>query len=133
MLSGGDGNDTYRWGLGDGQDTINNHDSGGVDAMSVLAGVANDQLWFRRLGGDLEISIIGTGDKAVVSNWYSGTAHQIDRFSTASGEQLLSAQVQNLVDAMAAFAPPAAGQTTLPPDYRAALGSTIAANWQPGG
>jgi hypothetical protein len=31
---------------------------------------------------------------------------------------------------MAAFAPPAAGQTTLPDDYRTALQPVIAANWK---
>jgi hypothetical protein len=38
--------------------------------------------------------------------------------------------VQNLVDAMAAFAPPAPGQTTLPPEYASQLNPVIAANWQ---
>jgi hypothetical protein len=33
------------------------------------------------------------------------------------------------VNAMAAFSPPAAGQTTLSPQYQAALSATIAANW----
>ncbi|SDK73830.1 hypothetical protein SAMN04489709_12247 [Paracidovorax citrulli] len=30
---------------------------------------------------------------------------------------------------MAAFAPPAAGQTTLPPDYRSSLSNVIATHW----
>jgi hypothetical protein len=43
---------------------------------------------------------------------------------------LLDSKVDTLVQAMAAFAPPAAGQTTLPPAYQTALASVIAANWQ---
>jgi hypothetical protein len=43
---------------------------------------------------------------------------------------LLDSQVQSLVSAMAAFAPPAAGQTTLTVSYQNALGGVIAANWQ---
>jgi hypothetical protein len=31
---------------------------------------------------------------------------------------------------MAGFAPPAAGQTTLPANYQASLATVIAANWQ---
>jgi hypothetical protein len=31
---------------------------------------------------------------------------------------------------MAAFAPPAAGQTSLPPNYQTALNPVIAANWR---
>jgi len=43
---------------------------------------------------------------------------------------LLDSQVQNLVSAMAGFAPPAAGQTTLPANYASSLAPTLAANWQ---
>ena len=43
---------------------------------------------------------------------------------------LLDSQVDNLVQAIAAFLPPAAGQTTLPPDYHSALNAAIAANWK---
>ena len=45
---------------------------------------------------------------------------------------LLDTQVENLVAAMAAFAPPAAGQTTLSQSYQDALQPVIAANWQQG-
>jgi hypothetical protein len=38
--------------------------------------------------------------------------------------------VDNLVSAMAGFAPPPAGQTTLSASYQASLSSVIAANWQ---
>jgi hypothetical protein len=38
--------------------------------------------------------------------------------------------VENLVQAMAAFSPPAAGETTLPPAYQTSLEPVIAANWQ---
>jgi hypothetical protein len=48
---------------------------------------------------------------------------------TSDGKLLLDSQVQNLVQAMAGFAPPAAGQTTLPAKYQAGLDSVIAANW----
>ncbi len=38
--------------------------------------------------------------------------------------------VKNLVVAMAAFAPPTAGQTTLPASYEESLNPVIVANWQ---
>ena len=38
--------------------------------------------------------------------------------------------VDLLVNAMARFAPPAAGQTTLPTTYQTALNTVIAANWK---
>ena len=47
----------------------------------------------------------------------------------ADGRVLLNSAVDNLVNAMASFAPPAAGQTTLPVNYQSSLSSIIAANW----
>ena len=32
--------------------------------MSFLAGVTSEQIWFRHVGNDLEVSIIGTADSA---------------------------------------------------------------------
>ena len=73
--------------------------------------------------------MIGTTDKMTVSNWYLGSQYHVEAFQTADGKTLLDSQVQNLVQAMAAFAPPAAGQTTLPANYQASLEPQIAANW----
>ncbi|MEW6036665.1 MAG: calcium-binding protein [Pseudomonadota bacterium] len=131
-LYGGSGNDTYRFGRGSEADVISDYDStaGNIDILSFGDNVAADQLWFRRVGSDLEVSIIGSGDKMVISNWYSGTAYHIEQFHTADGKTLLDSQVDNLVNAMAGFAPPGAGQTTLPQNYQDALAPTLAANWQ---
>jgi len=54
-----------------------------------------------------------------IQNWYK----------TFDNKLLLDTSVENLVQAMAAFTPPAAGQTTLPPAYQTALAPTLAANW----
>ena len=66
----------------------------------------------------------------MISNWYLGSQYHVEQFRTNDGKVLLDSQVQNLVTAMAAFSPPAAGQTTLPGDYAASLNTVIAANWQ---
>ena len=42
---------------------------------------------------------------------------------------LLSSQVDALVSAMAAFAPPPAGQMTLAANYQTALSPVLAASW----
>jgi Ca2+-binding RTX toxin-like protein len=131
-LVGGTGNDTYMLGRGYGADSVTENDStaGNTDLARFLEGVATDQIWFRHVGNNLEASIIGTSDKLILNSWYSGTAYHVEQFKTADNHTLLDTQVENLVQAMAAFAPPAAGQTTLPPDYQAALQPVIAANWQ---
>ena len=109
----------------------NDATSGNTDVAKFLTGVADTQLWFRQSGNDLETSIIGTSDKFLFQNWYSGNQYHVEQFKTVDGNKtLLDSQVQNLVSAMAAFSPPAAGQTTLPSNYATTLNPVIAANWQ---
>ncbi|WP_345540069.1 calcium-binding protein [Variovorax defluvii] len=98
--------------------------------MSLGPDVSADQLWFRQVGRDLELSIIGTNDKLTIGNWYAGSANQVEQFKVSDQAVLLYNQVDALVAAMAAFAPPAPGQTSLPPDYQTALNAVIAANWK---
>ncbi|WP_321161943.1 beta strand repeat-containing protein [Verminephrobacter aporrectodeae] len=130
-LNGGHGNDTYVFGRGSGADSITDYDStaGNTDCLSIGAGVSTNQLWLRRVGTDLEVSIIGTSDKSLINNWYAGNAYHIERFQTSNGNVLLDSQVNALVSAMAGFAPPPAGQTTLAADYQTALAPVLAAGW----
>ena len=131
-LIGGAGNDTYWLARGYGADSITENDStaGNTDIARFDTGIATDQLWFRQLSNNLEVSIIGTSDKFLLNNWYLGSQYHVEQFKTSDGKTLLDSQVQNLVSAMAAFSPPAAGQTTLPPSYQTTLNPVIAANWQ---
>ena len=132
MLVGGAGSDTYVLGRGYGAESIWELDlsAGNTDVAEFGAGIASDQLWFRQLGNTLEVSVVGSNDKLNISNWYVGSQHHIEQFRTSDGRTLLDSQVQNLVSAMAAFAPPAMGLTTLPPVYANQLAAVIAANWQ---
>ncbi|WP_414470843.1 calcium-binding protein [Microvirga sp. M2] len=75
-LSGGNENDTYVFGRGYGQDTIEdnleNILSGDNDTLEFTAGIAVDDVWFRREGEslDLLVGIIGTDDQVRIKNWY---------------------------------------------------------------
>ncbi len=131
-LIGGAGNDVYLMYRGNGADTVQENDAalGNTDLARFGTDIAHDQIWFRRVSNNLEASVIGTGDKLVLKDWYLGTAYHTERFESGNGQVLLDSQVQALVDAMAAFAPPASGQTTLPDSYRTALEPVLAANWQ---
>lgn len=122
---------TYVLGRGYGADTVQENDAtaGNTDVLQFLSGVASDQIWLRQVSNNLEVSIIGTSDKATLTNWYLGNQYHVEQFKTSDGKTLLDSQVQNLVSAMAGFTPPAAGQTTLPPNYQTALAPVIAANW----
>jgi len=133
ILNGGTGNDTYVLGRGYGTDTTVEKDatSGNLDMAQFLEGVAADQIWFRHVGNNLEASIIGTTDKLVIQDWYLGPDYRIEQFQTTDGaNSLLASQVEILVSAMASFAPPPSGQTTLPQSYQDALVGVIAASWQ---
>jgi trimeric autotransporter adhesin len=132
ILVGGTGNDTYWLGRGYGADSITENDTtvGNTDVARFDAGIATDQLWFTKTGNNLDVSIIGTADKFTMTNWYLGSQYHVEQFKTSDGKTLLDSQVQNLVSAMAAFSPPAAGQTTLPANYATSLSPVIVANWQ---
>ncbi len=130
-LIGGKGNDTYKLGRGYGADTITENDAtaGNTDVALFDTGITTDQLWFLKVGNNLEVDIIGTNDKFTLTNWYLGSQYHVEQFKTSDGKVLLDSQVQALVQAMAAFSPPAAGQTTLTPSMAATLQPVLAANW----
>ena len=118
LLTGGGGNDKYLFARADGIDTI--VESAGADKLSfALTGgdgggvggrIDYNQLWFTRLGSDLDIRVMGSSDEVRVRDWYLGSAGQLETIEAASSEgvsvQLLGADVQRLVDAMAGMTPP---------------------------
>nr|WP_310886896.1 calcium-binding protein [Pseudomonas cannabina] len=130
-LIGGDGSDTYEINIGSGRDVINNYDvSSGTDVLQFGTDVSLEDLWFRRSGSDLEVSIIDTSDKVVVSNWYAANDYQVDQFKTADGKTLLDSQVQSLVDTMASFGVDAGAERDLTTAQQTQLDTVLAANWQ---
>jgi Ca2+-binding RTX toxin-like protein len=139
-LEGGIGNDSYLIYRGMGSDKINDFDYTGanVDTLQLGPGISIDQLWFRKTGfWDLEVSIIGSNDTMTIEKWdfwSKGSswesAQHVEQFHTDDGKVLASSQVSQLVQAMAAFAPPPPGQTTLPPEYQAALTPVLATSWK---
>lgn len=120
-------NDTYLWGRLQGSDVVT--DAGGTDRLDILPGATEDQIWLRQIGNNLELSVIGTTDRLTINGWYASPSNRIESFRLADGQALLASQVQQLVNAMASFAPPAAGQTTLPTNYAATLNPVIAPSW----
>jgi Ca2+-binding RTX toxin-like protein len=120
-------NDVYVWGRDQGADTLS--DAGGIDRLDVMPGVTEDQLWLRRVGANPEMSVIGTADSLTINGWYASPGKQIESFHLSDGQAPQAGRVQQLVDAMAAFAPPSAGQTSLPQPYQTALQPVIAPNW----
>jgi Ca2+-binding RTX toxin-like protein/GH24 family phage-related lysozyme (muramidase) len=123
---GAAGNDTYLFGRGDGSDTI--YETAGQDTLKLSSNVAYDQLWFRRSGSDLLVSIIGTRDSIRIGDWYGTPTARIENIM-AGEHVLVEKAVQAIVEGMSAFNPPAEGQLILPPDYHKGLDGIIAAVW----
>jgi Ca2+-binding RTX toxin-like protein len=131
-LVGAAGNDTYLMQRGDGADSITDTDStvGNTDLLWFNdASIASNQLWFRKVGNDLEVAVIGTSDKATIKNWYSGAGNQVEQIKAGDGKVLEASEVAALVSAMAAFTTRPAGATTLTTTEHTALDAVIAANW----
>ena len=131
LLVGGKGNDTYLFNRGDGQDTIVDTDSTWFNADLLKVGDAkSNQLWLTRSGNNLDISIIGTTDKATVQDWFVSSANRVEKITAlGDGKSLSAAKVNNLVNAMASFTPPAMASTTLPADTPANITKLIASSW----
>ncbi len=129
-LVGGLGNDTYFFGINSDRDVIDNKDSVGNDVLQLATGIQAEQVWLRRLGNDLEVSIIGTNNSTKIKGWYTGdSASQLDSIQLSTGNTLLASEVQYLVESMAAFTPPTIGQTTLSTEQQNALGTLITTSW----
>ena len=103
-----DSNDTYKWGIGYGTDTI--QDSGGaLDHVDLSAGIAQSQVTFLHNGNNLELTVAGQVDRLIVKDWTLSAGNQIEEFRFSDGSKVLASQVQSLVNAMAAFGASDAG------------------------
>lgn len=84
----------------------------------------------RRVDTSLEVSVIGTGDKITINNWYDGASNHVEKIQVADGHYLMDSQVEQLVQAMASMTPPPAGQTTLTAAQHQQLDMVFASSWQ---
>jgi len=104
VLLGQSGSDTYVFAVGDGQDTIQNNDSGTTtDTISITSSTTRNQIWLGRAGDDLMISILQTSDSMRMEDWYADAAARIDRVQLNNGQVLNASSVNQLVNAMAAY------------------------------
>ena len=90
-LRGGTGDDTYLFGLGAGNDVIDNSD-GGVDRVLFKAGIAAADLSFVKVGNDLQVQIAGSSDTLTIMSWFLGAGYQVGSFVLSNGS-VVPAQV----------------------------------------
>jgi lysophospholipase L1-like esterase len=105
-LVGDGGNDTYLMNPNDQTDTIVNGVSGGAQPLGQLVVIAanHQQLWFTKSGTSLVVQILGTAKQAIIQGWYGGAWAQLQQIVAGDGYQISNSAIQNLVQAMAAFA-----------------------------
>ncbi|UVT17938.1 MAG: hypothetical protein H8K04_09915 [Nitrospira sp.] len=102
VLTGLGGNDTYRYSRGGGQDTV--VDSAGTsDTLGFGAMITPLDLVISRQANNLRLAIHGSTDQVTIQNWYSGPTNQTEMMQAGTGQTLLSTQVDQLIQAMAAF------------------------------
>ncbi|MEY4516549.1 MAG: hypothetical protein RL180_895, partial [Pseudomonadota bacterium] len=125
------GNDTYLFNRGNMLDTIVENDStaGNADVLKLGADIRSDQLWFKQVGNNLEVRVIGTTDRTVIRDWYLGDAYHVETINAGDGKTLSHQQVENLVSAMSTMTMPASGQTSLSVSQQSALAPVLGANW----
>lgn len=130
-LAGKAGNDTYLFNRGNLLDTIVENDStaGNLDTVQYGADIASDQLWFKQVGNNLEVRVIGTTDRTVIRDWYLGDAYHVESFVAGNGKVLGHQDVDQLVSAMAGMSMPPSGQTTLTTAQQNQLASVFANTW----
>jgi len=128
-LVGGSFGDTYYFDRFDGSDVVVESDTNSGDVLEFGESIAIDQIWFSKAGNDLRLDIVGTADAVVVQGWYSA-AKPVERFDAGGGSYLVNSNVEQLVQAMAAFDIPAGADTSLPIDVAERIDPVIAAVWQ---
>jgi len=129
-LIGNGGADTYEFSRDSGQDVLINSGENRPSGRMHYADVGHDELWFSQNGNDLVVNVIGTDNAVTVSGWYEAAENRVSTITTADGYQLNGANVDFMVNAMAAMTPPPAGQTYLSDSERTALATVIAVGWQ---
>jgi Ca2+-binding RTX toxin-like protein len=104
-LKGNGGNDTYLFNRGDGRDRIVDSDSTTDNTDTLLFGsdICPTDLMLSRQANDLRLAIYGSHDQVTIQNWYADPANQTESIQAGNGQCLANTQVEQLIQAMAAF------------------------------
>ncbi|MDD2949515.1 MAG: tandem-95 repeat protein, partial [Sulfuricurvum sp.] len=106
-LNGGTGNDTYSFYVGDGVDTIYDHDmngstNGGMDKITFASGITESSVAFYMNGNDLVVSYGGT-DTVTITN-QSVANNAIEKVSLSDGNYLTSNDINTIIQSMNSYA-----------------------------
>lgn len=103
---------------------------GNMSTLTFGKPVLPEQLWFQHQGDDLLISHIGSEQQVTLDDWYASSPARAGNIVAGNGQRLSDRDVEQLVQAMAAFAPPGAAATSFDAAQAQALQPVLAANWR---
>jgi Ca2+-binding RTX toxin-like protein len=129
-LSGGAGDDSYMFALGDGRDVINNADDNpdSVDILQLID-INRSQIRLWQQNQHLFVDIDGATDRVIVKNWFANESAQLDAIYAAD-QVILRDQVDQLVNAMAAFDAPTGVGVTFSEPVRQEPETLLASAWK---
>ncbi|MDK1290343.1 calcium-binding protein, partial [Pseudoalteromonas umbrosa] len=100
VLRGNEGNDVYRWGVGSGNDVIDDYDDldrkndNNIDKLVFGEGITLDDLSWSRNATDLVFTHNSTGETITIRSHFSGSNHAIEAVQLADGTPLDLAQIE---------------------------------------
>nr|WP_232326309.1 S8 family serine peptidase [Xenorhabdus hominickii] len=103
--------------------------SGDMGKLVLGKDISLDNLRFQHAGQDLQISVIGGKQEVTLHNWYASSPERPASIMVGDGHRLMDSEVEHLVQAMAAFAPPAPATSMLSDVEQQRLQPVLAANW----
>ncbi len=135
-LEGGFGNDIYRFDRDSGADVIIEWDSTAGNRDTLFIDGKSDQLWFRRVGLDLKIDIMGTQDanganpsnSVTIQNYFGGFVAEVERIVSSDGKSLGRSGIAAVVGALASEIE-TYGATTLAGAVGGSVVGTVNAAW----
>ena len=135
-LIGGDGSDTYQYAAipNHGDDRVDNTATDGATAADILNlyDVSKDLVWLSQEGDDLLVEFVGNDGRVTIEDWFNQpfTDDRVDEIHSTDG-LLTESNVQQLINAMAAFEPnaPVGAGSQFGQEHHDALDSVIAAAW----
>lgn len=94
-LDGGPGADTYRFGRGDGADTVSTASPASEDTLEFGAGIAPADVAFTKGSGQaMVLKIRGTADQVTFGQWFAGDTAKIGRIRFAEGTEWSLADIK---------------------------------------
>lgn len=76
-MNGKEGNDTYIYNLGDGQDTIYNYDTD-VNHQDIYILTLGDGMWIAREGQNLKWDLLDDDSSIAIQNWFTGEHYRLN-------------------------------------------------------